>query len=202
MLLGRMYAVRVFLFMVGDMLISRLSEWDTHLLLWINNAGTEPWDTIFWYGTKGWVGIPLYVLVAVWLAWRERQRALRILLLTALSVMSADLVSGKVLKPAIGRLRPSHDPALAGKVRLLHGYKGGFYSMPSSHAANTAAGVTTLGMQTRHPIIWTVGILWAFLHSFTRMYLGVHYPSDILVGWILGMFVALMVIKASKSLYA
>lgn len=202
MLLCRVSAIGVVLFTIGDMLISRLSEWDTHLLLWINNAGTEPWDTIFWYGTKGWVGIPLYLLATVWLVRYERKRALLVLLLTGLSVISADLLSGKVLKPAIGRLRPSHDPALAGKVRLLHGYKGGTYSMPSSHAANTAAGVFALGMQVRHPVIWTTGILWAFLHSFTRMYLGVHYPSDILVGWILGMFVALAVIKASKYLYA
>lgn len=183
-------------------LIERLLHWDTQLLLWINRSGTEPWDTICWYGTKAWIGIPLYAFLTGWIIWKERRRAPRILLLTGLAVGMADLTSARLLKPAIGRLRPSHEPALEGQLRLVHNYRGGRYGMPSNHAANTAAGAMMLSLQVRHPVVWVSAILWTVLHSFTRVYLGVHYPGDILGGWITGMVIACLLLRASRCVYA
>lgn len=183
-------------------LIERFLYWDTRLLLWINGSGTEPWDTLCWYGTKPWVGIPLYVLFAGWVIWKARRRAFRILLITGLAVALSDFVSAHVLKPAIGRVRPSHEPALEGRLRLLHGYRGGRYSMPSNHAANTAAGISALALQVRHPLVWAVGIVWTILHSFTRVYLGVHYPGDIIGGWIVGIVVACLLLRVFRAVYA
>ncbi|MCX7764061.1 MAG: phosphatase PAP2 family protein [Bacteroidia bacterium] len=183
--------------------IEQLKAWDIQLLLWINHAGSETWDTIFWYATKAWVGIPLYFIAFLWF-WRSRgkKKALMAALLTALSVGITDLICGHMLKPAFGRLRPSHEPALSYQIRLVHDYRGGRFSFPSNHAANAAAGTLSFALQARHPLIWIVGSLWTILHSFTRVYLGVHYPSDILGGWVVGSLVAFILLRLYERWHA
>ncbi|MCS6895363.1 MAG: phosphatase PAP2 family protein [Bacteroidia bacterium] len=178
-------------------------QWDTWLLLLINSSGAEPWDTICWYGTQSWTGLPLYFIAALWTIWRRKWRhALSILSVTAIAVGTADLLTGRVLKPLIGRLRPSHDPIVSNRLRLVHNYRGGRFGCPSNHAANSAAGVIAYAALMRHPMIWLIGGVWAFFHSFTRVYLGVHYPSDIILGWLVGSAVALILLRLFKRLYA
>ncbi|MCX8111844.1 MAG: phosphatase PAP2 family protein [Bacteroidia bacterium] len=183
-------------------LIEKLLEWDTQALLWINTNGMEPWDTIAWYGTKGWIGIPLYLVASGWLLWRKGKQGLRALAVIVAIIAATDLICARILKPGVGRLRPSHEPCLSGRLRLLHGYRGGLYSFPSNHAANTAAGSVAFALYIRHPLVWLIGALWTFLHSFTRVYLGVHYPSDILAGWIIGSLLSLVLLKVYQRRYA
>ncbi|MEN3040915.1 MAG: phosphatase PAP2 family protein [Bacteroidia bacterium] len=183
-------------------IVQQFSEWDVQLLLLVNRSGEEPWDTICWYGTQSWIGLPLYLIAAIWALRQKRKHAFRILFITMMAVGAADLLTGKVLKPMIGRVRPSHHPILAQQLRLLHGYRGGLYSCPSNHAANSAAGLISYATLMRHPIAWLVGIVWTLFHSFTRVYLGVHYPSDILLGWTVGSLIALVLLRLSKTTYA
>ncbi|MCS7297899.1 MAG: phosphatase PAP2 family protein [Bacteroidia bacterium] len=179
-----------------------LKSLDVQLLLWINSKGGGIWDMIMWYGTKGWAGLPLYCIGVLWAAWRHRDQLLRACLTVIIAVGLSDFFSSRILKPLIGRQRPSHDPALLGKVRLIRGYKGGLYSFPSGHASNTTAGVVAFAGHFRSPFLWTIGLSWVAFHSLTRVYLGVHYPGDIIGGWLFGSLIGIVLLAISKRIYA
>lgn len=112
----------------------------------------------------------------------------------------ADLISSGILKHLFERPRPSHEPALIGLVRILHDYRGGQFGFPSSHAADTmAVAVSTLFLLRRSALSrqWLVACyvvlpLYVAINCYSRMYLGVHYPSDIAVGLLIGLAVGLL----------
>jgi undecaprenyl-diphosphatase len=110
----------------------------------------------------------------------------------ALAILLADQITSSLMKPYFARLRPSQEPALVGIVHLVRDYngeiyRGGLYGFASSHAANTFATATffTLLFRARHRWIYWL-YLWAAGMTYTRIYLGAHYPGDILVGGIIG----------------
>lgn len=113
-----------------------------------------------------------------------------------IAVGLSDFVSSGILKPIVCRLRPTHDPYIGNLIHIVNDYRGGEYGFPSSHAANTFAVATLfalvfrIGKKVNHPILWNIGItllfLWASLNCYSRMYLGVHYPLDIICGALLG----------------
>lgn len=104
-----------------------------------------------------------------------------------LTILLADQITSSIMKPYFARLRPSHDPALNGLLHLVNGYKGGLYGFASGHAANTFGIATFFWLLFRSRYNW-IGLLflWAVAVTYTRLYLGVHYPSDILVGGTIG----------------
>lgn len=173
-------------------------EWlyraDQALLLSLNHLGTEPWDTIVWYATQSWVWSPLFVGALVWLMRRYKKATWRPVLAALLVVGLSDLLCSAVLKPAIGRLRPTHDPDIQSSLRTVRGYRGGRLGFPSNHAANSMALTVVVARYLHHPAAWVAGLSWTFLHSLTRVYLGVHYPSDLLGGWIIGCLIGMIVL--------
>lgn len=110
-----------------------------------------------------------------------------VLIGVALTILLADQITSTIMKPYFARLRPSHEPTLEGLLHIVNGYKGGLYGFASGHAANTFGTATFFYLLFRNKY-WWVGLLflWALLVTYTRLYLGVHYPSDILVGGIVG----------------
>ena len=184
-------------------MLERLLHIDTDILLAIN-GWHAPWaDTLMWIISAKTTWIPLYLLLIGLLVWRYRQPAptpikwlqkvpacVVMIVVIALAVGAADFIASGILKDWVARPRPSRVPELEGVLHLVNGYKSGQYGFVSSHAANTMAVALLFSLIWRNKIA-TVGLmLWVAANCYSRMYLGVHYPTDILGGLIVGSLVA------------
>lgn len=169
---------------------------DSTILLWINGHYTDWLDGLMWTVSRAATWIPLYVLLVGLIVWRYRtnwKAIVCILIGFAVAVGLSDFTCSGILKPLVCRLRPTHEPQLAGMVHLVNGYTGGLYSFCSSHAANTMAVALLFSLIWRNKIA-TAGLMtWVALNCYSRMYLGVHYPTDILCGLLIGSTWSLLV---------
>ena len=182
-------------------MIEFLLELDRNLLLIINGWHT-PWlDPVTVILTNGLNWLPLFLVITGLIIYKFRWQSIIMLLFIALVIFFTDRISAGLLKPWIGRLRPSHEPGLADLLHLINGYKGGLYGFVSSHAANAFGVATFLWLVFRNHIKWIwLMFIWATIFSYTRIYLGVHYPLDILGGGVLGAIIGLLVYKAGRLL--
>lgn len=179
---------------------------DQQWLLAINGWHSEWADMLMWYISKSTTWLPLYALLVGLIVYRfgilspslcrEGRRGsslLRVLIILAgfaVAVGLSDFVSSGIIKPWVCRLRPTHEPELAGLIHLVNGYTGGLYGFVSSHAANTMACSLLFALLYRNKYA-TVGLmLWVALNCYSRMYLGVHYPADIIGGLAIGALMA------------
>ena len=171
-------------------MLERLNEIDSQLFLMLNGSDSAYWDAVMWLVTKTVTWIPLLVVVVYVIlkntGWRQ---ALLIIFSMAIAVLLADQISSSVIKPLVMRWRPTHDAVLASSVDTVFSYTGGRYGFVSSHAANTFALFALLSLIMRSRLLTFWLFLWAALSSYSRIYLGVHYPGDILCGALLGMLI-------------
>lgn len=171
-------------------------ELDKQLLLALNGSDSPFWDEFMFTHTGMWVWMPFFA-VCIYVVFRlgKWREALLALGMVALVVLLADRISSGLFKPLFHRFRPTHDPEIAMLVDVVRGYRGGKYGFVSSHAANAFGVVTFLSLLFRRKSL-TLGLLfWAFLHSYTRIYLGVHFPGDIVCGGLLGAMVGWAVFR-------
>lgn len=175
-----------------------LLEFDRWLFFQINGWSNDILDPIFYTISSKLIWIPLYVFFAYLLVKHYQKKTGIILILTAIiSVTASDLISAKIIKPEVGRYRPTHNIELKDQVKVYvnsegHEYRGGKYSFVSNHAANTFALITVLFIFLRRQIKWfsLYIFLWASIVCLSRVYLGVHYPSDIFGGALVGILLA------------
>ncbi len=169
-------------------IIEFLTNLDTTIFLALNGMHM-PWlDPVMWWLTGKFTWVPLYLLLTWWLFRRFQWRTATVYLVAIiLTVVITDQVCGGALREAIGRLRPANlDNPISPLVHIVNDYRGGNYGFPSCHAANSfgLAVIISLIMRRRW---FTLSILaWAALNSYTRIYLGVHYPGDVFVGACVG----------------
>ena len=194
-------------------MLERLIHIDTEILLAIN-GWHAPWaDTLMWIISAKETWIPLYLLLIGLLVWRYRQPAttrvkwmqkvpacVLMIIVIGLAVGAADFIASGILKDWVARPRPSRVPALEGVLHLVNGYKSGRYGFVSSHAANTMACGLLFSLIWRKKITTCGLMLWVAANCYSRMYLGVHYPLDILGGLIVGALVAWAAFVMLKSL--
>ncbi len=179
-----------------------LSTIDTDLFLYLNNLHVEWMDKIMILITNMGIWFPLYLLLIYWTAKQFGKRCWWVFLAVGVVVLCSDQLSSHVFKPVFQRLRPCYNPDLQDLIHLPKGLAGGRYGFTSSHAANTfaVAAFLTPVLRNYRPWLGIVLYLWAFISSYSRIYLGLHYPGDILCGAILGILVGLILWKVFQQI--
>jgi undecaprenyl-diphosphatase len=115
------------------------------------------------------------------------RKAVATVLCIVLAIVLADQFCGHLLRPAVGRLRPANpDNPLSELAVIVNGYRGGTYGFPSCHAANSFALAVFTALLVRSRRVAAFIIIWAVVNSYSRLYLGVHYPGDLFVGAVFG----------------
>jgi undecaprenyl-diphosphatase len=168
-------------------MIDWLLELDRQVLIYLNGQHT-PWlDPVMLFITETFVWVPLYVSLIYLTVKDYRKEAWIAIIGVAITILLSDQITASIMKPYFARLRPSQEPTLIGIIHLVSGYKGGLYGFASSHAANTFGTATFFWLLFGEKRKWIGALyLWAALMTYTRIYLGVHYPGDILVGGLVG----------------
>ena len=170
-------------------MLEYLNDIDTDALLAVNGLHDMFQDAFWWMVSAKWSSA-LLLLAIVWiLLHQNRRHALLMLVMLAFTVLVADQVSSGLIKHLVERLRPTHDPSLDNMVHVINGYRGGMYGFVSSHAANFFAVATLLSFVMRHRLVTCSLFTWALLQCYSRVYLGVHYPGDIMGGIVVGVLV-------------
>ncbi len=165
-------------------MIETLTSFDQEILLFFNGHHTPFLDEVMALITGKWIWIPFYLLL-IDLLFKKLGPKYAILTLVAvvLAIVMADQICASLIRPYIGRLRPCNpDNPIFQYITLVKEIHPGSYSWPSCHAANTFALATLLSCVMRSRKFTTFIFVWATIVSISRLYCGVHYPTDILCG--------------------
>lgn len=163
-----------------------LLQLDSRLLLAINGFHNEIWDGIMWWISGKTTWWPFYLLVLAFLGWKKGWQVLPMILFMIVIIAITDQTSVHIFKNQFQRLRPCHEPALEGLVHLVNNKCGGQFGFISSHAANAAGVAMLVTVWIRKHWFTFVMIAWVTLIAYSRVYLGVHYPGDVVAGGLWG----------------
>ncbi len=190
-------------------MIDFLDSLDKQLMLLLNHDGGALQDELWWYVSASTTWIPLYVLLLALLCYQCRplrtgwKHLVLLVVTTVLVAVLSDQVSAGIIKPIVMRPRPTQpDSGIAYMIHCVHGYRGGHYGFVSSHATNVwsltlwfillwrkSAGFRPLKRGTG--IVLALLVVYTLSNCYSRIYLGVHYPGDILGGLVTGTLIAL-----------
>ncbi len=180
-----------------------LQQIDLSVLHFFNDSNNVILDQMAEVLTSGFTWIPLY-LILFYIVVRNNETMAQIGLVVggaALCILLADGLTDGIIKPNVARLRPCNDPMIEDTVRIVnHIYEKGF-SFCSAHAANTMSLAVFFALLIRSRLLTITLITWSLVNCWTRLYLGVHYPSDILCGLMLGSTVGGLVYLLYLKLY-
>lgn len=181
-------------------MIDQIITWDKELFLFLNGLHSGFWDVLMFNISNKFLWIPLYILLLFLLIRYYKKDSVWIVLTLILIITISDQVSVHGFKNVFLRLRPCHDPELDGLVHIVNGKCGGKYGFYSSHATNHFALAVFFSFIFKPffryftPVI----LIWAGMISYSRIYLGVHFPADVLAGSLAGTLLGFMGFKILK----
>lgn len=174
--------------------MSHLSSIDSDLFLYLNGLHIDWLDGVMSFITEMWGWFPLYALLVYWVVRQYGKRCWWVFIALGLVVLCSDQLASHVCKPLFHRLRPCYNIDFQDLIHLPKGMAGGKYGFVSSHAANTFAVAAFLTPILRNYRPWPAIVLyfWAFISSYSRIYIGYHYPGDIIAGAVLGLLIGMV----------
>jgi Membrane-associated phospholipid phosphatase len=173
-------------------LIHTLTGWDTQLFLAINGCHSAFFDRFMYVFSAKFTWVPLYISVLYVLIKHWKKQAVWMVIALILCIVISDQVSSGLIKQLVQRPRPSHNESLNALIHLVNNYSGGMYGFVSSHAANSIGFALLSGLLFKQKLYTYVLFLWAVVTAYSRIYLGVHYPLDVLGGAVVGVMAALL----------
>ena len=169
-------------------LLNEVVDIDTDIFLSLNRMHSPFFDYFMSTYSGKWIWIPMYA--AIWYVMLRNfhwKVTLFCMVGLALVITIADQTGATLIRPYVERLRPSNlENPISDMVHIVNGRRGGRYGFPSCHAANTFALTVFLSLLFKNKSLTFMLIFWATLNSYSRIYLGVHYPGDILFGTLAG----------------
>lgn len=183
-------------------LIESILQWDTEAFLFLNGLGSESWDNMWLSISSVVLWIPLYALL-LFLLYKVYglKRFLWLLPFILLNVILTDTGSVWLFKEQFQRLRPCHVEGLLEQMRLVK-HCGGQFGFVSSHSSNTFGLALLVGSlaKSKYPFLKMLLLFWACLVAYSRVYLGVHYPLDIIMGGAYGALCGYVVFRLQKTI--
>lgn len=176
-------------------MLDAIIEWDKALFVSLNSMGNPSWDALWIFITKQSFFVVYPILL--YLIFKAKGRdGFMILVFIAFTVLLCDRISVECFKEVFKRLRPDHTEGLGDQVRFLMN-KAGKYSFVSSHATNVFGVATVLSaiLGKYYKGLWIYLFVWASVVSYSRVYVGKHYPLDLVGGAILGLLIGLFVVR-------
>lgn len=178
-------------------ILDSIIDIDTNLFLFFNGINSPFWDSVFYVitGKLFWIPFVLGLLVLTYL--KAGWRVIYVFLFMGIAMGLSDIISVKLFKEVFERLRPCHNPIITGLVHTVNGHCGGQFGFVSSHAANSFALAVFAGLlfKQKFKFVMPAMLFWAALVSYSRVYVGVHFPLDIICGGLLGAFIACLVYR-------
>ncbi len=168
--------------------IQPLVDADQSVFLFLNSFHNTFWDYFMYVYTGKLIWVPMYATILYVLLRNYNWKvSLMCVVAIALTITFADQVCGSLIRPIVERPRPANDLSpIADLVHIVNNRRGGSYGFPSCHASNSFGLAFFLVLLFRkHPLSWFI-LLWAAINSYTRIYLGLHYPGDLIVGAVVG----------------
>lgn len=176
-----------------------LNTLDTDLFLFLNGIHNAFFDVAMVYASSKYFWLPFYLFLIYMIFLQEKKKTLLVLLFVLILITISDQVSVQLFKNVFQRLRPCHNPDLALMVHIVEGC-GGKFGFISSHATNSFALAFFVSglLRTNYRWIGLVMYAWALLTIYSRIYLGVHYPGDVIAGALVGTVIGWGVYAAYK----
>ena len=184
-------------------MLETINSVDESLFLFLNAHHTTFFDSLMWLFSEKFFWVPLYAWF-LWLSYKRYTKHFWTVLVTIILMIVASDQICNLAKDNILRLRPSQEPHLYSLVHIVNDYRGGTYGFYSSHASNAFAVAFFLItiLAGRQKYIIPVTLTYAILTAYSRIYLGVHYPGDVLTGIIMGTFIGIGFAYAHDKLRA